>query len=291
MPSSLPGIERARLLLGTLVAIRVHGLSDDDANRAIREAFGDIALIHCLMSFHEPESDVSRLNRDAADQSVEVHEATFEVLQRAEEMSRLSNGCFDITIAPQLVERGLLPSPATHRAPDHQATWRDVSLEPNHCVRFRRPLWIDLGGIAKGYAVDRAIEHIRACGGVQACVSAGGDLRIFGPDSERVLLKTGGPQGHALPVLEVENAAIASSGYSVQPAAAYNDREPHIDGRSRKSVARGRFVAVLAEHCVVADALTKVVLALEEQSEPVLRRYGASAYLHDSHRGWRHLAV
>ena len=291
MPSSLPGVERARPLLGTLVAIRVHGLSDDDADRAIREAFGEVALVHSLMSFQEPESDISRLNRDAADQAVKVHAATFEVLQRAEEISRLSDGCFDITIAPQLVALGILPVPNSRREPDPQATWRDISLEPNHRVRFRRPLWIDLGGIAKGYAVDRAIDHLRGCGAQQACVTAGGDLRIFGPESERVLLRTGGPlQDNTVPVLEVENGAVASSG-SVAPDAASNDHDPHIDGRSRRCVARGRFVSVRAEHCVVADALTKVVLALEEESEPILRRYGASAHLHDLDRFWRHLAV
>jgi FAD:protein FMN transferase len=290
MPSSLPSVERARPLLGTTVAIRVHGLSDDDANRAINDAFAEIALIHSLMSFHEPESDVSRLNRDAADRAIEVDAATCEVLQRAEEMSRLSFGCFDITIAPKLVELGLIPRPAAHRAPDPQAIWRDISLEPNHRVRFLRPLWIDLGGIAKGYAVDRAMEILRARGAVQACVNAGGDLRIHGPDSERVLLTPGDFRGGSLPVLEVENAAVASSGLT-QPHVAGDPCAPHFDGRSRQSVSKGGFVSVLADRCITADALTKVVLTLEEQSEPLLRRCGASAHLYDTVQGWRHLAV
>lgn len=289
MPSSLPSIERARPLLGTTVAVRVHGLDEKDAHLAINEAFEDIALIHRLMSFQESDSDLSRLNREAADRSIEVHAATFEVLKRAEEMSGLSDGCFDITVAPQLVALGMLPAPDSRREPDPQATWRDVSLEPNHRVRFRRPLWIDLGGIAKGYAVDRAIELLRARGAVQVCVNAGGDLRIHGPDSERILLTPGEFRGESLPVLEVENAAVASSG-SVQPHTD-SPSAPHFDGRSRQSVSNSGFVSVLAQHCVTADALTKVVLAREEHSEPLLRRLGASAHLYDSARGWRHLGV
>ena len=289
MPSSLPSIERARPLLGTTVAVRVHGLDEKDAHQAISDAFQEIALIHRLMSFHEPDSDLSRLNRDAADRAIEIHAATFEVLERAEEMSQLSDGCFDITVAPQLVALGMLAAPNSRREPDPQATWLDVSLEANHRVRFRRPLWIDLGGIAKGYAVDRAIEVLRARGAVQACVNAGGDLRIYGPDSERVLLTPGEFAGDALPVLEVENAAVASSG-SAQPHAADN-RALHFDGRSRQSVPKGGFVSVLAQHCVTADALTKVVLAVQEHSEPLLQRFGASAHLYDSARGWQHLAV
>ncbi len=290
MPSSLPSIERARPLLGTTVAVRVHGLDEKDAHQAINEAFEDIALIHRLMSFQESDSDLSRLNRDAADRAIDVHAATFEVLKRAEEMSQLSGGCFDITIAPQLVALGMLPAPDSRREPDPEATWRDVNLQPNCRVRFQRPLWIDLGGIAKGYAVDRAVEILRARGAIQACVNAGGDLRIHGPDSERVLLTPGEFRGDSLPVLEVENAAVASSG-STQPHVGDNPCAPHFDGRSRQSVSKGGFVAVLAQHCVTADALTKGVLALQEHSEPLLRQFGASAHLYDSARGWRHLGV
>jgi thiamine biosynthesis lipoprotein len=230
---------------------------------------------------------VSRLNREAADRLLEVHPATFEVLKHAEEMSRLSDGCFDITVAPQLVSRGLLPSPSAP-SPNPLATWQDICLEPNHCVRFRRTLWIDLGGIAKGYAVDRAMERLRAHGPTQACVNAGGDLLVHGPDTERVLLTPGGVPSDGLPVLEIENAAVASSGISVQRHSEGHD--PHLDGRSRKPVASGRFVSVVAEQCVIADALTKVVLALEERSEAILRRYGASAHLHDVH-GWHHFGA
>ena len=239
------------------------------------------------MSFHETDSDVSRLNCEAADRAFEVHPATYEVLKRAEEMSRLSGGYFDITIAPELVAKGLLPAPDTRHAPNPQATWQDVCLEPNHCVRFRRSLWIDLGGIAKGYAVDRAMERLRARGAIQACVNAGGDLLVYGPEAERVLLRTGAATDDALPVLEIENAAVASSGFS-SPA---HDAVPHIDGRSREGIGQGYFVAVVAEHCIVADALTKVVLGMQDQSEPLLRQCGASAHLLDSQRQWQHFAV
>jgi thiamine biosynthesis lipoprotein len=276
---------RAPPLLGTTVSIRVHGLNDQDAHGAINEAFDEIALIHRLMSFHEADSDVSRLNREAADQPIDVHAATFDVLKRAEEMSQYSAGCFDVTIAPQLVAAGLLPSPRTHCAPDPRATWEDVCLEPDQRVRFRRPLWIDLGGIAKGYAVDRAMEKLRARGAVQACVNAGGDLVVRGPDTESVLLRSGAAPGDVVPVLEIENAAVASSGFSSYRA---HDKGPHIDGRSRRPATSGRFVSVVADRCIVADALTKVVLALEEESEPVLRHYRASAHLLDSQGRWRH---
>jgi hypothetical protein len=127
-------------------------------------------------------------------------------------------------------------------------------LSPTNTYGFAAPLWIDLGGIAKGYAVDRAMEKLRARGAVQACVNAGGDLSVHGPDSESVLLRTGQAPGDVVPVLEIENAAVASSGFSTYRSL---DPGPHIDGRSRRPTPAGRFVSVVADHCVVADALTK----------------------------------
>jgi len=285
MTSSLPTIERARPLLGTNVAVRVHGLQEAQAHKAIDDAFADIALIHRLMSFHETGSDVSRLNREAAVRAIAVHPATFEVLAWAERISRASEGAFDITVAPQLVKSGLLPSPENSPLPDTAADWHDVELPREHSVRFRRRLWIDLGGIAKGYAVDRALDILRAHGAIQGCVNAGGDLAIFGPEAEVVRLDAPALED-ALPVLEVENAAVASSGPS-REAGASEAARPHVDGRSRRAISTAGFVSVVAPRCIIADALTKIVLVLGEDSAPVLRSHQASAHLYDG-TGWRH---
>src|ERR1700751_2115350 len=112
MRSSLPRIERARPLLGTTVAVRVEGLSESRAHAAIEEAFDAVALIHHLMSFQEQASEITRLNREAFDRTVDVHRATFEVLHCAGQISEASDGIFDISVAPLLVAAGLLPKPA-----------------------------------------------------------------------------------------------------------------------------------------------------------------------------------
>src|SRR5690348_15592797 len=96
-------IERARPLLGTKVSIRVESLDETQAHSAIDEAFAEIALVHGLMSFQEKGSDISRLNREACDRTVEVHPATFEVLHWAQRIGDASAGAFDITIAAKLV--------------------------------------------------------------------------------------------------------------------------------------------------------------------------------------------
>ncbi len=288
MRSCLPRIERARPLLGTRVSIRVEGLGEQDAHRAIDEAFDEIATIHRLMSFHEADSEVSRLNREACEQGVVVDSRTYEVLTCAQAMSHASDGCFDVTIGGELVGCETLPRPDSKHAPDARATWRDIVLGKDGCVRFRTPLWIDLGGIAKGYAVDRAVEKLKACGAVQLCVNAGGDLRIQGPAAERVLLQAGQILGGNVPMLEIADAAIASSGGNLDAGRAHG---PHFDGRNRSGIAAGRFVSVVAESCMVADALTKIALALGEDSAPILESFGASAHLHDPRLGWLHIGA
>jgi thiamine biosynthesis lipoprotein len=284
-----PPVERARPALGTIVVVRAAFAEPQQAHAAIDAAFARIALVHRLMSFHEDGSDLSRLNREAARRDVRVDPHTFEVLRFARELAEASDGTFDPTVAAAVVGAGALPRPSSPAAPDPAASWRDVELDDGACaVRFRRPLWLDLGGVAKGYAVDLALEALRAAGCAQASVNAGGDLRVAGPESELVHLRCGPEQPDALPVIELRDAAAASSGSHIDPAFAAG---AHLDGRTRRPVAANRFVTVIAATCMVADALTKPVMALGEASAGLLRRYGACAHLLDEGSDWRSLGA
>lgn len=267
-PSTVSVTRRARPLLGTLVSIELEGLGDAEASAAIAAAFHEIQLIHDVMSFHQADSDVSRLNRDAHRASVTVNARTIEVLDAALTLSAASGGVFDMCVAPRLVDAGTLPSLTDTAPPDFGATWRDVELNAEEgAVRFNRPLWIDLGGIAKGYAVDRALALLRASGAERACVNAGGDLAMFGPRAEPVQLRA--PDA---PVLVVSNAALASS--EATPGV-------HFDALRGAGASACNFATVVAAQCMHADALTKIALAQGAASAALLSRYDATAYVHD----------
>lgn len=203
-------IERAKPLLGTTVSMRVEGLFLGRAHSAIDAAFAEVARIHALMSFHEEGSDVSRLNREAHISPVAVDWRTYRVIARALAISALSDGAFDITVGATLVARKFLPRPLRAPEPDLDATWRDIELLPDFKVRFRKPLWIDLGGIAKGFAVDRAIAISTAHAPRLAIVNAGGDLRVAGRGE---FIRLAAPAWHeeAVPVMQLENGSLASS--------------------------------------------------------------------------------
>jgi len=284
LSSHPPRIKRARPLLGTYVSVEAGGVPVPEAHAAIDAAFAEMTLIHRLMSFHGFDSDVSRLNRSAWQRPVAVQTDTAEVLRWARDIAAASTGLFDVTVAVQLVASRLLPWPDDGCVPDGNASWRDIEVTADGYVRFHRPLWIDLGGIAKGYAVDRAVAVLQGCGIDRACVNAGGDLRVIGTGTEPVVLRAG--MTDEVAVLEIENASVASS--SGREAGRLG---PHVHGRRRRHIGQDRFVSVVAEQCVVADALTKVVLAAGARSRDVLRHYGATAYLQNSFGAWYRIGL
>jgi thiamine biosynthesis lipoprotein len=277
---------RARPLLGTRVDIRVEDSDESAANAGIDKGFAAIAEIHRLMSFHESASDVSRLNREAARSAVTVDPLTFEVLRHAQNFSEQSDGLFDITAARRLVEWDFLPKPGDAPAPAADASWRDIVLEDENRIRFKKPLWIDLGGIAKGFAVDQAMAAVGARSEIQVYINAGGDLRVAGPNVELVRLRSA-IEMDAVPVIEMEDGALASSSGREHLKDHRNSRVgPHVDGRTGLSVGADSFVTVAAGDCLTADALTKVVLAAGSRAEPILGHFGAIAYFYDISAGW-----
>jgi len=262
-------IRRARPLLGTYAEITVEGLEDERTTRAIDQAFAEIAAVHRLMSFHEAGSDLDRLHRARAGARVSVDARTHEVLTWSARMASASAGRFDPTVAAQQVARGLLPRPASAWSPHADADWRDIELFDSHRVRLARPLWIDLGGIAKGYAVDRAMEILVGAGARQVCVNAGGDLRVAGARAESIHVRT--PAGIcSLPSADLANGALATSASTATRGSARSTQ---------------RIVSVVAPLCVVADALTKVVLAGDDAiSRRALALFAAQA-MQSSSRG------
>lgn len=276
MPRDPPAeVRRARPLLGTLVEIAVRAA--DAPEQAIAAAFDAIAHVHARMSYHERASDVSRLNGQADRRPVAVHADTYQVLRAAVALSARTAGAFDVSIAPQLERQGLLPR---RRLGTTSGTWRDIDLLPGRRVRFRRPLRIDLGGIAKGYAVDRACDVLRAHGIGNALVNAGGDLRVIGSTPWPIAVRHPGDPAIRVPLCELADGAIATSaGYFLRRHGGSGGSRALVDGRTRGLRHWQGSVSVTAASCLSADALTKVVGLLGRRAAPILIRERAVACL------------
>lgn len=269
-------MRRAQPWLGTLVEISVPA---GTAGEAIDAAFAAIARVHKLMSFHDPASDVSRINHARPRETVTADPETTAVLRLALQVSALSGGAFDIACAPRLVEWQLLPAP--QGAPqDFVPATNVLALEAGNQVRKLVPGWIDLGGIAKGHAVDLAVDALRAAGVSAGCVNAGGDLRVFGAEEWPVDVRAPHAPGQVAARVALRDEAMASSGPYFS-ARRHGNRmvSALVDGRSGQPLAQAASASVCAARCAVADALTKVVLASGDCAHPALAALGASAFI------------
>lgn len=267
---------RAQPWLGTLVEITIAD-SPGDARllTAFNDAFAEIAEVHRLMSFHDPASDVSRLNRAAAGASVAVHAHTCEVIRTALSIACASGGLFDVSCAPQLVQWGYLPAPAGD-APMHVPGHSALVLQDGNRLRKTRAAWVDLGGIAKGYAVDRAIASLRQSGIRSACVNAGGDMRAFGDVAYPVAIRDPEqPTKAALHTWVRDDALATSATYFSRKRIGGRNCSALVDGAHGGPVVAGFSASVRAPTCMLADALTKVVMASADTRHPALAQFGA----------------
>ena len=258
-------ISRCKPLLGTYVRL---SLTADAARETLLamsvRAFARIERVERLMSFHDPDSELSRLNRLAHRQPCPVSAETEAVLRQALRLSRASHGLFDISIAPALIRQGLLP--AIDVDIDASANWRDLRVE-NGRVSFAKKMLIDLGGIAKGYAVDQAMSVLSD--DIDAVINAGGDIRMNRWRDKTVSIRYAA-SGHDQTVeAPMRAAAIASS------ASYYlNGKGAIIAPGQRQAPDSPCVYSVFASNCMLADALTKIAF-LSGGRHDLIRASGA----------------
>jgi len=283
-------IRRAQPWLGTLVEVSIGamgGAAPDPqnpadlqaANQAINLAFARIGQVHRLMSFHDAASDVSRFNRADAGEMLAVDPHTWAVLELAQQIHDSSEGIFNIACAPRLVAWDCLPSPASVR-PVYEPSAAVLRCEADGMVRKLAAGWIDLGGIAKGFAVDVAVEALRSAGVTGACVNAGGDLRVLGSEPWPVAIRDPLAPFRTAKTVQQGEGAMATS-------AAYFSAKRHIgqqvcalvDGRNGEPLPGSTSITVQAPRCAVADALTKVVVATADTQHPALEAWNATAFI------------
>jgi thiamine biosynthesis lipoprotein len=248
-----PLVRRAQPWLGTIVSIDV--VAEGDAQRitgAFAGAFAAIERVHVSMSRQREGSDVARFNAAQRGEVVVCDAWTIQVLRLAQQLRGASGGLFDVSLG---------------RA--SQAGYRVV--DTHQVIKLLDECCIDLGGIAKGYAVDRAVMVLRACGVRRGLVNAGGDLRAFGPGAWPIAIR-GGLQGIAL-----QCGAVATSQYRRGRSPFRDDALIAPDTGAVHAI--DRTITVAAPRCVFADALTKVVALSGAVHHPLLRELGGQAWL------------
>jgi FAD:protein FMN transferase len=251
-------VRRARPLLGTIVEIAIPAELADKVDVAFEASFAAIADVHSSMSFHERDSDLGKIRRAMPGETIDLAPGTMTVLRAAIDLHRESGGIFDVAIGRHLVGAGLLPRDDIIHLSRFAGTMADIEIVDTSRIRLHKRLLVDLGGIAKGYAVDVAVAALVAAGVDYGIVNAGGDMRIFGDIAQPVTLQTG--RGELIFAGTGLNCAIASSENTKSRKRIRGEiATPHVLSDGSWTII-DELISVTASSCMIADALTKVAM-------------------------------
>lgn len=272
LPAEAEWIQAEEAIMGT--AVRVELWHDDRAagQTAADAVMREMHRIDRLMSPFKPDSELSHINREAARHPVTISRELFDLIQRSLELSKLTEGAFDITFSSV----GYLYDYRRHIKPSERelaqalpgVDYRHVALDRNKgTIQFARPgVRIDLGGIAKGYAVDRGIDSLRQRGIAHALVSAGGDSRILGDRRGRpwmIAVRDPRIRTGAIAVLPLSDAAVSTSGDYERYFEADGVRYHHIiNPKTGRSASDVRSVTIVGPDATTTDGLSTSVFVM-----------------------------
>ena len=246
------------------------------ASRAARAAFARIDQLNGLLSDYDPESELRRLCRTSGQRRrVPVSEELWRVLSEAQGLSGRSGGAFDVTVGPMVRlwrrarRRREMPSPQRLEAARQLVGYRLMRLDPQHHAveLLKSGMRLDLGGIAKGYAVDEALAVLRSHGITRALVDAGGDVGLGDPPPDKPGWLIGiaplAPDAPPARYLRLSRLAIATSGDVWQHVEIDGVRYSHlVDPRTGLGLTDHSSVTIIAPDCITADSLASAVSVL-----------------------------
>jgi thiamine biosynthesis lipoprotein len=237
------------------------------------QAFQEIKRIETLMSPWLDSSDVTRINRSAGKERVKVSPETFEVIQKAQEISELSKGGFDITVGPltelwrKAREKKIPPPVEDVKEKLGLVNFKNIETDQKGKVFLKKKgMAIDLGGIAKGYAVDRAFDVLMSLGYKNLIINAGGDLRVGGLKNNQpwsIGIQNPRESQKLLARISVSDTAIATSGDYEKYFIYQGKRYHHIFNPKDGFPTEGcQSVTIIAKDCITADGLATAVFVL-----------------------------
>jgi len=265
-------MERTEAIMGTRCYVELWADDPLKGNDAIDAVMAELRRIDDLMSHYKPESQLSQINQYANERPVQVDKELFDLIKLSTHYSQITEGAFDITYASV----GYLYDYPHHVHPTEQqiretlpaVNWRNMLFdEEHHTVRFEHPgMRIDLGGIGKGYAVDRGIDILKARGIQRALVTAGGDSRIIGDRMGRpwlIAIRHPDNPNKVVTRIPLSDSAVSTSGDYERFFDEGGVRYHHIiDPRTGHSASKVRSATILAPTATQTDGMSKTAFVL-----------------------------
>ena len=265
-------MQRTEAIMGTRCYVELWADDPAKGNDAIDAVMAELRRIDDLMSHYKPESELSAINQHANERPVQVDKELFDLIKLSTHYSQITEGAFDITYASvgylYDYRRRIHPSEEQIKQALPAVNWRNMLLdEQQHTVRFEHPgMRIDLGGIGKGYAVDRGIDILKARGIDRALVTAGGDSRIIGDRNGRpwlVAIRHPDNPNKVVTRIPLSDSAMSTSGDYERYFDEDGVRYHHIiDPRTGHSASKVRSATILAPTATQTDGMSKTAFVL-----------------------------
>jgi thiamine biosynthesis lipoprotein len=272
--------EYSQLHMGVRVRVVLYATGEDHAERAASSAFAVFAELDALLSDYRRDSELNRLCDRAGSGAVEVSEHLFRVLERAKEVARRTAGAFDPTAGPlvrlwrKTLQTGAPPNPEALANARALVGWHLMLLDPKRRTveLLNAGMRLDLGGIAKGYACDQALEALRQEGVSSALVEAGGDLALGDPPPGGRGWVVSVP--HAGKRIALSRCGVSTSGNDVQFIEIAGVRYSHIlDPRTGYGLTVNRTITVIGPDAFTTDPIATALCVLGERAVPMVEAW------------------
>jgi thiamine biosynthesis lipoprotein len=299
---------KSKILMDTFVTITVVSNSENSAGKAIDNAFSEIERLEKLSNFFSSESEVSRINKNAGISGVRVLPDILDMLNKAIMVSEKTEGSFDVTIGPVIslydFHKKIKPEESVIKKNLSLVNYRYLIINRDKSTAFlkKKGMLIDLGGISKGYAADKAVETLKRNGINSGLVSIAGDIKAFGlkpdgkpwkigirnpripPNPPLVKGGKGGFSDDIMATLELKDMAISTSGDYERFFIIDGRRYHHLlSPRTGYPAQKCQSVSVITKEGAFTDAFATGVFILgPEKGIKVLEKLGFDGIIVDS---------
>lgn len=270
---SLQRFEFSEVHMGTLFRIVLYADSQTKADDVSRKAFDRVVELNGIFSDYVESSELSKISKNAYSQKVIVSDEMWTLLSKADSLYSITNGSFNVAMGPltklwrRAIRRQELPSLELLNDALRRSQWTDVILnKSSQSIKFKREgMRLDMGGIAKGYAVDQVYQLLKNDGVSIALVDGGGDIFAGNPppnqDGWKVTVQLDGSSTELL----LKNEAVACSGARFKHLVYENTQYSHIvDPKSGYGISSPALVNIKANSCMLADALATCCSIINE---------------------------
>lgn len=289
--NTLKYYERQDLLIGTFITQRIYG---ENAENAAIKALKELEYIEEKMSFFRKDSDVSKINSNSGENSVRVNKDTIHVILQAKKYGNISQGAFDITVAPIVKSWGIftqsqkVPSDSEIKSNLKLVDYNYIEIdEKQYCVKLRKKgQMIDLGGIAKGYAGDKAVQIYKENGIKSAFINLGGDILALGEKPNGLAWKVGIQNPNMdidsyIGIASVKDKAVVTSGAYQRYFVQDNQKYHHIIDPRTGYPSQSDLISatIIADISIIGEALSTpaFVMGLEESIKMIKKLDGVEA--------------